>query len=91
MIIIGSIIAIFIRTLDGLQLHRYVSYHFIKSSNYGMVCREKGEKALWFAETYGLVPKSLKMEDKTGAQINVTLAGDYNSGNCNTCYILCVA
>lgn len=56
-----------------------------------MVCREKAEKALWFAETYGLVPKSLKMEDKTGAQINVTLAGDYNSGNCNTCYILCVA
>ncbi|KAJ7377065.1 hypothetical protein OS493_031023 [Desmophyllum pertusum] len=34
--------------------------------------REKAQKALWFAETYGLNLKSLNMEDSTGKQINVT-------------------
>ena len=43
-------------------------------------CRNKAQKALWFAETYGLTLKSLHMEDNTGRPINV----DLNSGNWHT-------
>ena len=45
--------------------------------------REKATKALWFAETYGLVLKKLKMEDTSGNEINVTLTGTIIQGTCN--------
>jgi len=45
--------------------------------------REKVTKAFWFAETYGLVLKELKMEDTTGNDINVTLTGTIIQGTCN--------
>ena len=44
--------------------------------------REKTETAPWFAETYGLTPKLLSLEDTTGQQINVTYKGqEFNQGN----------
>ena len=44
--------------------------------------RENAETALWFAETYGLTPKSLSLEDTTGLLINVTFKGqEFNQGN----------
>ncbi|KAJ7391505.1 hypothetical protein OS493_018556 [Desmophyllum pertusum] len=44
--------------------------------------REKAQTALWFAETYGLVPKSLNLEDSTGQQINVTFQDrNFNTEN----------
>ena len=48
-----------------------------------VICyREKAETALWFAETYGLTPKSLSLEDTTGPLINVTFKGqEFNQGN----------
>ena len=53
----------------------------IKKNN-TLFYREKATKALWFAETYGLVLKELKMED-TGNDINVTLTGTTTQGTCN--------
>ena len=44
------------------------------------ICRLKAEKALWFAETYGLIPKTLTMADSTGTEINVPIGRDQNSG-----------
>lgn len=44
--------------------------------------REKATKVLWFAETYGLVLKELKMEDTSGNDINVTLTGTIIQGTC---------
>lgn len=35
------------------------------------VSREKAQKALWFAETYGLSLKSLVMEDPSGCPISI--------------------
>ena len=43
--------------------------------------RERATKALWFAETYGLVIKELKMEDTSGSDVNITLNGNINQGN----------
>ena len=37
-------------------------------------CREKAQKALWFAETYGITLKTLEMEGQTGKQITVNLS-----------------
>lgn len=45
-----------------------------------LLWREKAKKALWFAETYGLVPHSLKMEDATGQELNMNLTDDKNQG-----------
>lgn len=45
--------------------------------------REKATKALWFAETYGLVHKELKMEDTSGNDINATFPGTIIQGTCN--------
>lgn len=42
-------------------------------------CREKAQKALWFAETYGITLKTLELEDSTGKPITV----DLNSGRRN--------
>ena len=48
-----------------------------------VICyREKAETALWFGETYGLIPKSQSLEDTTGPLINVTFIGqEFNQGN----------
>ena len=35
--------------------------------------REKAEQALWFAQTYGLMPMSLHLQDAHGEQIEVSL------------------
>ena len=35
--------------------------------------REKAEKALWFAETYGLTPRSLQFDDATGDTTSLEL------------------
>lgn len=43
--------------------------------------REKAQKALWFAETYGLTLKTLHIEDRTGCQINVNLGQASRSAN----------
>lgn len=45
--------------------------------------REKATKVLWFAETYGLVLKELKMEHTSGNDINVTLTGTIMQGTCD--------
>ena len=54
----------------------------ISEHNVLVTCyREKAETALWFAETYGLIPKSLSLEDTTGQHINVTFKGqEFNLG-----------
>ena len=44
------------------------------------ICRLKAEKALWFAETYGLSPKTLTMADSTGTEINVPIGRDQHPG-----------
>lgn len=45
--------------------------------------REKATKVLWFAETYGLVLKELKMEHTSGNDINVTLTGTIMQDTCD--------
>ena len=41
--------------------------------------REKAQKALWFAETYGLRLKSLAMEDPSGHPISIDFMSDTSS------------
>jgi len=48
----------------------------ISENHVFVICyREKVYTALWFVETYGLIPKSLSLEDTTGQQIKVTFKG----------------
>ena len=76
-------------TLIGLKIlnkkNNTISLHF---------CSEKAEKALWFAETYGLTLKTLNMEDTTGRQINVNLGQATQSGmntlTGNISLVLCI-
>ena len=49
---------------------------------FDIACKEKAENALWFAETYGLVPKSLWMTDTLGKEIHLSLG--QTSGNSNS-------
>lgn len=55
----------------------------ISENHVFLICYgEKAETALWFAETYGLTPKSLSLEDTTGQLINVTFQSqEFNQGN----------
>ncbi|CAH3149010.1 unnamed protein product [Pocillopora meandrina] len=39
--------------------------------------REKAHNALWFAETYGLEPRSPNLEDKAGRLIKITFASQH--------------
>ena len=62
----------------------------ISENHFFVICyREKAETALWFAETYGLTPKSLSLEDTTGQLINVNFKskvfnqGHYHCIGCN--------
>lgn len=59
------------------QIQLVVSFVFIKTNNFAtmgklagcLVCvfeRQKAQDALWFAETYGLLPESLMLRDTTG-------------------------
>ena len=47
------------------------------------VCRAKAQRALCFAETYGLVTKSLAMTDANGEEMTIALAQDNHAGNSN--------
>ena len=52
----------------------------IKICDYDFLSREKAKKALWFTETYGLVPRSLKMEHATGQEVTLSLTEATNRG-----------
>ena len=41
------------------------------------LCRKKAKEALWFGETYGLIPESLTLRDKTGQSHEIKLTGNY--------------
>lgn len=43
--------------------------------------RDKARSALWFAETYGMVPRSLVLETKTGDSISLQLNSGNSQGN----------
>ena len=70
----------FINVLINLPVINRITF-MIKNNI--LFCREKATKALWFAETYGLVLKELKMEDRPDNDINVTLTGTIIQGTCN--------
>ena len=37
------------------------------------LCRRKAKDALWFGETYGLMPESLRLRDKNGKSHDINL------------------
>lgn len=65
-----------------IQTENLIPLH-IKLYDCDFLCREKAKKALWFAETYGVLPISLQMEDSTGQEVNINLTeeGNKNQGD----------
>lgn len=55
--------------LEGTQFLISQSLHFILFFG-----RNKAQDALWFGETYGLIPQSLKLQDKNGMVHEVNLS-----------------
>ena len=55
-----------------------------------MIHRKKTNDALWFAETYGLMPESLVLRDDSGQLHTVEINGSSSSSSCTegnqTCY-----
>ena len=76
--ILGRVIQ-YITLFRDLHAEHLILFH-IKICDYDFLCREKAKKALWFAETYGLVPLSLKMEHATGQEVTLNLTEDTNRG-----------
>ena len=81
----GVVIArydIILNQSEGAHLYNHLSNY---TNDYDCICllfqgKKHTQKALWFAETYGLSLKSLVMEDPSGCPISI----DFMSDTCSS-------